>query len=108
MISTKGYLLVAAIVAIYAPADARIVFDRPVAQAQGTCTVADPTGTMLNVRTAPSTSSGTTVDKLENGTVVQVFQQQDNWAFVRTNDNSASAGWVYSPFLNSCRAEAQP
>jgi SH3-like domain-containing protein len=102
---TRTLLLAAAAALLtVTAANARIVFDQPSAPPQGTCVVADPTGTPLNVRTVPSTTAGATVDKLQNGTTVQVLQQHDNWAFVR-NQSYSTSGWVYSPFLTGCTAE---
>ena len=41
----KAYILTAVAVMTVGPVNAMIVFDQPVAPAQGTCIVADPTGT---------------------------------------------------------------
>lgn len=98
----KPYILAAVAVMAVGPVNARIVFDQPVAPVQGTCIVADPTGTPLNVRTGPSAVLGSTVDKLANGTEVEILHQQVNWAFVRSRHGYGSGGWVYSPFLTAC------
>lgn len=64
----------------------------------GTCIVADPTGTPLNVRSMPS--KGAVVDTVRNGTVVGVVQVQGDWAFVRAQ--GGVQGWVYGPSLTNC------
>jgi Bacterial SH3 domain len=71
------------------------------------CTVADPTGTPLNVRSAPI--SGKIVSKLKNGTVVRVedFNEDSgdenaNWwkISITKNGKRRTLGWVTSNFLN--------
>jgi hypothetical protein len=71
------------------------------------CTVADPTGTPLNVRSSPV--NGTIVAKLKNGTVVRVENYNDeagdetaNWwqISVTKNGKRRTLGWVTSKFLN--------
>jgi len=55
----------------------------------GACTVSDPTGTLLNVRSKPK--NGKVLAKLKTGTVVRVqdiYDEADPWA----EDNS-TAGW---------------
>jgi hypothetical protein len=72
--------------------------------AQGAvCRVADPTGTPLNVRTAPET--GLVVSNLSNGTRVRVLQEVTDergrrWAFVgEAGGERRTIGWVFRSFL---------
>ncbi len=71
------------------------------------CTVADPTGTPLNVRSEPI--NGRVVTKLKNGTVVRVedFNEDSgdetaNWwkISITKNGKRRTLGWVTSKFLN--------
>jgi uncharacterized protein YraI len=65
-----------------------------------TCTVADPSGTPLNVRTGPS--SGTAIrGALNNGILVVVRERRGKWASVVPDEGKA--GWVWGEYLN-CRA----
>jgi hypothetical protein len=68
------------------------------------CVVADPTGTVLNVRAAPD---GMIVNDttLNNGHDVTVYQVIGSWAYVGFAagnplvDHSITWGWVYRPHL---------
>jgi hypothetical protein len=71
------------------------------------CTVADPTGTPLNVRAEPI--DGKIVAKLKNGTVVRVEDNNEGagdetadwWQIsVTKNGKRRTLGWVTSKFLN--------
>lgn len=73
-------------------------------QAQGAiCRVADPTGTPLNVRTAPET--GLVVSTLHNGARVRILQEVTDergrrWAFVgEATGERRAIGWVFRSFL---------
>jgi hypothetical protein len=71
------------------------------ADAQSRCRVMDPTGTPLNVRTAPS---GAVVGTLENGLLVSITDQSVDpkgkaWAFITRNSDGATLGWVFREFL---------
>lgn len=70
---------------------------------RGTCMIADPTGTPLNVRATPG---GPVVGNLYNGDyVVMRTTSRDrngrNWALVGGTDGSTH-GWVFREFI-SCR-----
>lgn len=70
---------------------------------RGTCMIADPTGTPLNVRATPG---GPVVGSLYNGDyVVMRTTSRDrngrNWALVGGTDGSTH-GWVFREFI-SCR-----
>lgn len=84
----------------------------PTAIQANICTVADPTGTPLNVRSKPK--NGRVVSKLKNGTVVRVEDIYDE-ADPEAEDNSTAGwfkvsvtrkgklqilGWVLSGYLN--------
>jgi uncharacterized protein YraI len=68
------------------------------------CTVTDPTGTPLNVRTRPN---GPIVGALHNGSVVQVQQVVTDasgrpWAYVLPQ-GAGRAGWVFGSYLTCGR-----
>jgi Bacterial SH3 domain len=69
------------------------------------CRVADPTGTLLNVRTIPY---GKIVGALTNGTTVTVIDSSSTngkpWAYVTTNDDHRLLGWVFRDYLDCNRA----
>lgn len=71
------------------------------ASAQNRCLVADPTGTPLNVRTAPD---GPTVGTLTNGTLVAIFDRSfvggKPWVYVGRYEDRVPIGWVYRNYLN--------
>lgn len=72
------------------------------AQAQtSACRVKDPTGTPLNVRTAPD---GIVIGAIENGRAVTILDfGQDRterpWAFVSEQTSGRPLGWVSRRFL---------
>jgi hypothetical protein len=66
------------------------------------CTVADPTGTPLNVRAEPS---GTILGRLRNGTRVEVTDvdadaRMKAWAYVVPQ--AGKSGWVILKYLVKC------
>jgi hypothetical protein len=69
------------------------------------CYVADPTGTMLNVRSSPN---GRVVTRLRNGTMVRISTTREvsgqSWAkiSVRRNRRWVEIGWVFWNYLE-CR-----
>ena len=68
------------------------------------CRVADPTGTPLNVRTAPNFK---VVGTLANGARVEILQTVTGddgkaWAFVADAADGRAHGWVFRSFLD-CR-----
>ncbi|WP_413165057.1 SH3 domain-containing protein [Capilliphycus salinus ALCB114379] len=66
----------------------------------GSCTVADPTGTPLNVRSRPN---GNVVGTVENGTIVALGvtdgSEGENW----TRIISPIEGYVWNDYLTSCK-----
>jgi len=48
----------------------------------GKCSVADPTGTPLNIRSLPTSKNGVTVAKIANGVPVIVLDQTGDWVFI--------------------------
>lgn len=88
---------------------AGIALATPVAaQSRGSvCVVADPTGTLLNVRTAPN---GRVVGQIANGVWVRVgdmaAENGKPWAFIHDSDMTGTRGdplgWVFARYLN-CR-----
>lgn len=70
---------------------------------RGTCMVADPTGTPLNVREYPN---GPIVGTLRNGRVVTIHGiRRDNrgrpWAQIYSSDGR-NIGWIFREYI-SCR-----
>jgi uncharacterized protein YgiM (DUF1202 family) len=63
----------------------------------GNCSAADPTGTPLNVRSAPN---GSILGSLYNGTRVTVVTVRGDWARVVTERGGGKSGWVYLNFLD--------
>lgn len=68
------------------------------------CRVADPTGTPLNVRTAPNFKI---VGALPNGARVEILQtvtgdDGKQWAFVADAADGRAHGWVFRRYLD-CR-----
>jgi hypothetical protein len=64
--------------------------------------VMDPTGTPLNIRTAPS---GAIVGTLPNGVLVAVRdnaadQNGKPWAFIAQYPDGAPLGWVFREFIS--------
>jgi hypothetical protein len=71
------------------------------AGAQSRCRVMDPTGTPLNVRTAPS---GAIVGTLPNGLLVSIGDQSVDqngkaWVYISRHSDGATLGWVFREFL---------
>lgn len=72
------------------------------AAAQSTrCRVMDPTGTPLNVRSAPG---GTVVATLPNGVLVSRGEQETDqngrsWVFIRDYRTGQAIGWVFREFI---------
>lgn len=71
------------------------------AQAQSRCRVMDPTGTPLNVRTAPM---GRVVATIENGYLVSIIDQTRDrqgkpWVYVARRTDGEPLGWVYREFI---------
>jgi len=71
------------------------------ALAQSRCRVMDPTGTPLNVRTAPN---GPIVGALPNGLLVSVVDRAVDangkpWVYVSGYDDKATLGWVFREFI---------
>ena len=66
----------------------------------GICRVADPTGTPLNIRTAPH---GTIVATFRNGDPVTILDSRlfrgSTWVYVGTPDLKP-IGWVYRNYIN--------
>ena len=71
------------------------------AMAQSRCRVMDPTGTPLNVRTAPN---GEVVGALPNGMLVSVIDNAVDangkpWVYVTRYDDNSTLGWVFREFI---------
>ena len=80
------------------------------ALAQERCVVADPTGTPLNVRSAPAGQR--IVDTLSNGTFVAILDRSSadgrTWVYVRRHDDRLPLGWVFRDYLNCNVQQYQP
>ncbi len=68
------------------------------------CTVQDPTGTPLNVRSSPN---GAIIGALHNGTTVHVLNSAVDaggraWAYVQPQ-GPGRVGWVFGAYLNCHR-----
>src|SRR5262245_53328261 len=99
MTRTKKALLVAAatiFIAFAAPGDARV---------NEVCTVADPSGTPLNVRAQPK-QNGSILGALNNDTSVVVKGRRGQWANIVPNIAGRS-GWVWAEYL-SCGEKRDP
>jgi hypothetical protein len=76
------------------------------ASADDRCRLMDPTGTRLNVRTAPG---GQIIEAVSNGTLVTIldrsFVSGRKWVYVGRYENRVPIGWVYRDYLN-CNATA--
>jgi hypothetical protein len=94
-------MLEAKLLAAAAPA-ARPPAPRPSAPrpAMSRCTVADPTGTPLNIREGPN---GSIVGSLPNGFPVEVataaLQGDGNWVEIANAGAGQPGGWVYRPYI---------
>jgi hypothetical protein len=62
------------------------------------CRVADPTGTPLNVRSAPR--RGSILGALTNGTIVKVLEVRGDWVRIKPYNSPGKAGWVYVEHLD--------
>jgi hypothetical protein len=96
-------LLAAAVITAALAGTVHAGFTRPPG-ADLVCTVADPTGTPLNVRTSPN---GPVVNRFRNGTSVIIHDRQGQWAFAEgydwaSNDNMIGEGWIYFPYVTNC------
>jgi hypothetical protein len=69
---------------------------------RGSCVVADPTGTPLNIRTSPN---GKIVGKISNGESVRIsdrtVENGKEWAYI-SSGASRPTGWVFRRFIE-CR-----
>jgi hypothetical protein len=66
------------------------------------CRVMDPTGTPLNVRTAPN---GRIAGNLPNGLLVSVIDSSSDqngkaWVYIAKYSNGQPIGWVFREFLS--------
>ena len=71
------------------------------AMAQSRCRVMDPTGTPLNLRTAPN---GQIIGNLANGVLVSVVDQAVDakgkpWVYIKSLSDEATLGWVFREFI---------
>ena len=70
-----------------------------------TCTVADPTGTPLNIRDKPN---GAIIGSLPNGFPIELArsagQRGTSWVEIANAGAGAPAGWVYRPYID-CPAD---
>lgn len=91
---------------LFAAAVVLSAHDSAVAQIRGMerCTVVDPTGTLLNVRSSPNGKK--IVSKLKNGTSIFIEDyradaQEREWALVRLTGKKVNKplGWVLKEFL---------
>ena len=77
------------------------------AQSPRVCVVADPTGTLLNIRDTPN---GAVVGSIHNGVWVKATDRMTSrgkaWVFIHDSDARGSLGeplgWVFAGYL-SCR-----
>jgi hypothetical protein len=75
------------------------------AVAKDICKVTDPTGTPLNVRTAPG---GEILGTIGNGRDVEVLETRDDargkaWVLIRQPGAGAAMGWVFREFVSCYR-----
>jgi hypothetical protein len=74
---------------------------------RGNCRVADPTGTPLNVRTAPNQKI---VSTLRNGVFVTILDRTTSggtlWVYVGRAKDHAPLGWVFRDYLD-CSSDAK-
>lgn len=75
--------------------------------AQAACSVTDPTGTPLNVRTSPN---GNVVGTLNNGAQVIILDRASrtgkSWVYVGRYEDHVPIGWVYRDYIN-CNTQAR-
>jgi SH3 domain-containing protein len=62
------------------------------------CRIADPTGTPLNVRSAPK--GGSIRGALSNDAVVKVLEVRGDWTRIKPHNSPGKSGWVYSKYLD--------
>ncbi len=84
-------------------ADGMTELDKVPAKDSGPCLIADPTGTPLNVRTAPY---GKIIETVLNGTRVSVIDRTIDktgklWVYI-ADDTGKPIGWVYKNYI-TCR-----
>jgi uncharacterized protein YraI len=72
------------------------------ARANEVCTVADPSGTPLNVRSQP-TPNGSILGALNNDASVVVKERRGQWASI-VPESAGKSGWVWAEYL-SCGKE---
>jgi hypothetical protein len=71
------------------------------AMAQSRCRVMDPTGTPLNLRTAPN---GQIVGNLVNGVLVSITDNSVDakgrpWVYITETETGVGLGWVFREFI---------
>jgi hypothetical protein len=69
--------------------------------AQSRCKVMDPTGTPLNIRTAPN---GAVVGQASNGALVSVIDRATDgrgrpWVYIAHRASGEPLGWVFREFI---------
>jgi peptidoglycan hydrolase-like protein with peptidoglycan-binding domain len=74
-----------------------------------TCTVADPSGSPLNIRATPAGDLRATIP---NGRLVDIVQNGSDdrgrpWSLITNNGEQRALGWVYQPYLN-CGSSQPP
>jgi hypothetical protein len=62
------------------------------------CRVTDPSGTPLNVRSAPK--GGSIRGAITNDTIVKVLEVRGDWARIKPHSSPGKSGWVYSKYLD--------
>jgi len=68
------------------------------ARANEVCTVADPSGTPLNVRSQPK-PNGSILGALNNDTSVVVKERRGQWASI-VPESAGKSGWVWAEYLS--------
>lgn len=63
------------------------------------CTVADPTGTPLNVRKRPS-QHAPIIGALNNGTTVSTGMSRGDWVHIVPHEAPGKSGWVWHTFID--------
>jgi Bacterial SH3 domain len=63
------------------------------------CTVADPTGTPLNVRKRPS-QHAPIIGALNNGTTVSTRMSRGDWVHIVPHEASGKSGWAWREFID--------
>jgi hypothetical protein len=87
--------------ALFASLVAVLGAEEAAAQTQSRCRVMDPTGTPLNVRSAPN---GPIVATLQNGALVSLVSGEKDdrgrvWAFISDKATGQPWGWVFREFI---------